>query len=343
MDLYLTHLMGYEPLFSITSHLLTQVESVAALRERILGAAIELSWIPALQKDTRTRNGHASTAIEGNPLTLEEVRALEEGREVAASDPRSRREVTNYFAGLRYVEKNATLKTVTHDHLFDLHRILAGEVMDQGEAGRYRSIRVRVGRYVPPAPEDVSGLMFELLDWWNHRATAVSPVLSSAILHYRFEAIHPFADGNGRTGRALALWELYRRGFDTHHIFSVDEYYWEDRPRYYAALEAVRHDGENLTGWLEYCADGLRQTLERVWLRVQALERQAGEKLRLRPKQERLLQLLREREKMAPAEIWSALDISKQGAMNLLRPLLEAGLVEKIGGKKSGHYALRRP
>ena len=51
------------------------VETIAALRERIQGAAVELSWIPALQKDTRTRNVHASTAIEGNPLTLEEVRA----------------------------------------------------------------------------------------------------------------------------------------------------------------------------------------------------------------------------------------------------------------------------
>ena len=103
---------------------------------------------------------------------------------------------------------------------------------------------------------------------------------------------HPFADGNGRTGRALALWELYRRGFDTHHIFSVDEYYWEDRPRYYAALDAVRREGEDLTSWLEYCAEGLRQTLERVWLRVQAFNPKPGEKLVLRPKQERLLQLL---------------------------------------------------
>ncbi len=82
--------------------------------------------------------------------------------------------------------------------------------------------------------------MFELLEWWNRDSVKLSPVLSSAILHYRFEAIHPFADGNGRTGRALALWELYRRGFDTHHIFSVDEYYWENRPQYYAELDAVR-------------------------------------------------------------------------------------------------------
>jgi Fic family protein len=335
--------VSYEPQFSITPKLLSQVEIVAALRERILGATVELSWMPALQKDTRTRNVHASTAIEGNPLTLEQVRAVEEGREPAASDPRSRREVVNYFAGLRYVEKNAAKKTIRHEDLFNLHRILAGEVMDQGEAGRYRSIAVRVGNYLPPTPNEVSGLMFELLDWWNKRSTGLSPVLSSAILHYRFEAIHPFADGNGRTGRALALWELYRRGFDTHHIFSVDEYYWEDRPRYYAALEAVRHAGEDLTSWLEYCAEGLRQTLERVWLRVQAYDLKSPEKIVLRPKQERLLELLRDHGTMAPAELWSALGVSKQGTLDLLRPLIAAGLVEKIGNKKTGRYALRTP
>jgi Fic family protein len=184
--------------------------------------------------------------------------------------------------------------------------------------------------------------MFELLDWWNKRSVKVSPVLSSAILHYRFEAIHPFADGNGRTGRALALWELYRRGFDTHHIFSVDEYYWEDRPRYYAALKAVRREEEDLTGWLEYCAEGLRQTLERVWLRVQVLNQKSPGKLVLRPRQERLLQLLRDHGSMAPAEIWRTLGVSRQGAMDLLRPLLQADLVEKVGGKKTGRYALRR-
>jgi len=93
--------MSYEPRFSITSNLLSLVEEISALRERIENASVSLPWIPALQKDTRTRNGHASTAIEGNPLTLEQVRALEKGRELVASDQRSQREVLNYFAGLR--------------------------------------------------------------------------------------------------------------------------------------------------------------------------------------------------------------------------------------------------
>ena len=63
--------MSFQPLFTITSALLTRVESIAALRERIQGAAVQVPWIPALQKDTRARNTHSSTAIEGNPLTLE--------------------------------------------------------------------------------------------------------------------------------------------------------------------------------------------------------------------------------------------------------------------------------
>jgi Fic family protein len=335
--------MAYEPQFTVTPRLLAMVEAIAALRERIQGAAVELSWIPALQKDMRSRTVHASTAIEGNPLTLEQVRALEEGRPLAASARHSEREVLNYFAGLRYVEKHAGKKVVRHEDVFELHRILADGVMDQGEAGRYRSIAVRVGRYMPPPAAEVSGLMFELLAWWNRQAGALSPVLSSAILHYRFESIHPFADGNGRTGRALALWELYRRGFDTHHIFAVDEYYWEDRPRYYEALDAVRRQGDDLTGWLEYCAEGLRQTLERAWLRVRAFDVRSADRLVLRPRQLRLLQLLRDHGSMAPAELWAALKVSRQGAMDLLRPLMDAGLVEKVGGRKTGRYALRTP
>jgi Fic family protein len=333
--------MKYRPVYTITPCLLNEVEQVAALHERISAAAVQVSWIPALQKDTRVRNAHSSTAIEGNPLTLEQVRAIEEGREVPATGPRSQREVTNYFAGLRFVEKNAQRSAVTHAEILKLHRILAGAVMDQGTAGRYRTIRVRVGSHVAPSPEKVHGMMSALLDWWNVQATRISPILSSAIIHHHFETIHPFADGNGRTGRMLALWELYRRRFDNHHIFSIDEYYWEDRPRYYAAFVRVRKEKDDLTSWLEYSAAGLRRTLERVWTRIQKLSAHAGKtKLVLRPKQEQLLHLLREQKTMTPREIWDGVGVSKQGALDLLRPLIKAGLVRRIGTKKTGRYVL---
>ena len=334
--------MSYKPQFSISFTLLTLAEEIAELRGRIEGAAFSLPWIPNLQKDTRIRNGHASTAIEGNPLTLEQVRALEEGRELVISDERSDREVLNYFAGLRYIEKNAGVDKIRHDDLFELHHLLAAEVMDQGTAGSYRTINVQVGQHFPPAYTDVSPLMFELLEWWNTDSKSLSPVISSAILHYRFEDIHPFADGNGRTGRALALWDLYRRKFDSHYLFSIDEYYWEDRPAYYTALSQVREAGGDLTQWLEYSARGLLSTLERVWLRLQKLQASPTEKIDLTPRQEHLLGLLRDNGSLAPAEIWEQLKVSRQGAMNIIKPLLTADLVEKRGTKKTGRYFLTR-
>ncbi len=331
--------MPYEPQFTITPRLLGMVEQVAVLRERILGASVELAWVPVLQKECRSRNTHASTSIEGNPLTLEQVKALEAGQKLAAASDRAEREVTNYLAGLKYIGQRAGIRKVRHEDVFALHRILADGVMDQGRSGQYRTIFVSVGDDTPPGPQEVSGLMFELLEWWNEASRELSPVMSSAILHYRFEAIHPFADGNGRTGRALALWDLYRRGFDTHHIFSVDEYYWQDRPAYYAALRAVRGDGD-LTGWLEYCVEGLLQTLESVWLRVQSYQPKSGEKLSLSPKQEQLLQLLADHGGLGPAEIRKTMQMSKQGVMNLINPLLEASIVIKVGGYKTGKYQL---
>ena len=333
--------MAYEPQFTVTSHLVKMLEEISVFREKIMAATIQVPWVPALQKDARARNTHSSTAIEGNPLTLEEVRMLEEGQKLPLAAERSKREVLNYFAALRHVEKHSSQKTFRHEDIFKLHHIIAADVMDQGKAGGYRNMQVRVGNHIPPEAYLVNRLMKELLEWWNEKSPAWSPVISSAIIHYRFEDIHPFADGNGRTGRMLALWELYRRGFDTHHLFSVDEVYWEKRQLYYQHLDLVRKEGNDLTSWLEYSAEALHLTLERVWNRIQPLAVKTGsEKLILRPKQEKLLSLLRDRQQLSPSEIWKALGVSKQGAMDLIKPLIQAGLIRKIGSKKMGKYIL---
>lgn len=334
--------MSYVPKFTVTAHLVKIIEEIASFREKIISSTIQVPWIPALQKDARVRNTHGSTAIEGNPLTLEEVRLLEDGKQLPTATARSKREVLNYFAALRFVEKNASKKIILEKDLLRLHKIISGDVMDQGKAGEFRKITVRVGNYLPPKPEAVKQLTNEMLDWWNKLSSKWSPVISSAIIHYRFEAIHPFGDGNGRAGRALALWELYRRGFDTNHIFSIDEFYWEDRQGYYRALDNVRQQSDDLTGWLEYVAEGIHLILEKVLRRIQELSLNIGaEKIVLRPKQEKLLNLLRDKKSMSPQEIWKALDISKQGAMDLLKPLIKAGIVQKVGTKKSGKYVLK--
>ena len=105
-------------------------------------------------------------------------------------------------------------------------------------------------------------------------------------------------------------------------------------------MRKARYD---LTGWLEYCAEGLRQTLDSTLTRVQSYNVKSQEKLVLRPRQQQLLKLLRDHGSLSPAQLWDALAISRQGAMDLLRPLMEAGLVGKVGTKKTGRYKLSNP
>jgi len=336
--------MPYRPVFRITPRLLALVETIAVLRERILTASVQVAWIPSLQSEARIRTARSSTAIEGNPLTITDVRALAEGRGLPGRTERHRREVLNYFAGLNFIERNSGKRTITEADILRLHRIIGGGVMHQGREGEYRTIRVRVGFHIPPSPAEVAGLMRDYLEWWNGPAAEIPAVLSSSILHSRFEDIHPFADGNGRTGRTIALWELYRRGFDSHHIFSVDEYFESDRAGYYLALDSVRQPKGDLTEWLEYAAEGIRFALDRVWKRIQDISATVGDRrITLQPKQETLLRLLEDRKELAPAEIWRVLSITRQGAAKLIKPLVEAGLIRRIGGKKTGRYVLGGP
>ena len=101
-------------------------------------------------------------------------------------------------------------------------------------------------------------------------------------------------------------------------------------------------NGGDLTSWLEYNAEGLLRTLERVWRRIRQLRASKRDaKLVLRPKQEQLLNMLQDRGGLSPREIWDGLGISRQGAMDLLNPLLKAGLVKRIGTAKNGRYVLR--
>ena len=333
--------MAYKPIFTITPVLLKVVGEIAVNRERLDSATVQVPWIPILQKEARERNTHGSTAIEGNTLSLAEVRMLDDGKELMSAGEKDKREVKNYFAALKRIEKRASKDKLGHQDVLGLHGIVMGGIIPAELTGRYRPHAVRVGSHVAPPPSKVYDLMTDLLEWLDGPSRELAPVISSAVLHFRFEDIHPFVDGNGRTGRLLALWELYRRGFDTLHVFSVDVYYWENRQRYYQALQEVRNNGGNLTHWLEFVADAIQDTLKKVLKRTAELSVKAGKTpIVLRPKQERLLELLRERRGMAPSEIWTALDVSRQGAMDQLKPLIKAGMVKRIGGKKTGKYIL---
>jgi Fic family protein len=256
---------------------------------------------------------------------------------------RHKNEVLNYLAALRYITDHAGKKALTVNDVLRLHNIVGRDALEREPVGAFRDYQVVIRQHRPPKPGDVERLVSALLDWLNGEAKNLPAVISSAVLHYQFEHIHPFGDGNGRVGRLLATWELYRRKIDTYHIFSIDEVYWEGREDYFSALRNVQESGSDLTGWIEYVAGAVVEALEQAWKRVQAIQRmrKAGkEELILTPKQERLLVLLRSTP-LSISEIMSELRVTtRAGAHHILKPLVQQGLVARRGGHKTGKFVL---
>jgi Fic family protein len=85
----------------------------------------------------------------------------------------------------------------------------------------------------------VQGDIKNLVQWINDNSKELNPVLAAGIIHYEFVRIHTFIEGNGRTARILAAIYLYIRKFDIERFFTLDEYYDNNRPTYYKALNSV--------------------------------------------------------------------------------------------------------
>ncbi len=332
--------MKYIPRYTVTSRLLKRLEDITELKTKIESATVAVAWIPAIRKDSFLRTSHSSTAIEGNPLTLKEVKILSEGGKLPQAGAKHIHEVLNYFAVLRFIERHSAAKVISAKDVLHLHSIMGQSSLEREPVGAYRPYQVYVGHHTPPSAAVVPGLMKELLNWLNREGRELPAVMSSAILHYRFEHIHPFGDGNGRVGRALATWELYRKKFDTHHIFAVDEIFWENRPAYYAALDAVRQQNEDLSGWLEFVSGAVEETLKRVWHRIILIgKNRKSQRMVLTPKQEKLLTLLKDGP-LSIKEIQEELKVTKQGAHFILKQLMDSKVVKRIGGHKTGKYQL---
>ncbi len=175
-----------------------------------------------------------SNAIEGNTLTLRETKVVLEGITVGGKSIREHLEVTNHREAIHYVEdiveKNEPL---SEWQIKNIHRLVLSGI-DDAEAGRYRRENVAIAgaSTTPPAFLYLPEKMASLLTWYGD-TVGMHPVERAAVLHAKFEEVHPFIDGNGRTGRLLINLELMKAGFAPAVIRK------EDRLAYYDALDAA--------------------------------------------------------------------------------------------------------
>ena len=245
-----------KPPFEITNQIIDYVAEIAELIGR-LNAAHLLSTNPTLRRANRIRTIHGSLAIEQNTLSLEQVTAVLNGKQVLAS-PKDIAEVKNAYEIYEWLEE---LNPYSVDDLLTAHGIMTRGLMEESGVFRTRPVGVVDSEghvlHFGTLPQYVPDLVMELLDWV--KTSEVHMLIRSCVFHYEFELIHPFADGNGRVGR---LWHtlLLSKWNPAFAWLPVESIIHDRQQEYYDAINASNDEGES-TVFIEFMLSAIKAAL----------------------------------------------------------------------------------
>jgi Fic family protein len=294
-----------------------------------------------LERDAFARSVHSSTWIEGNLLSLAQVRAISEGQDVLVEE-KQKMEVANCLLAMRWVLKSKN-RPVTEKGLLAVHTQMIKGLLSRERSGKYRSVQnyiVDAGNkviFTPPVPAQVGGRMKDLCVWLKDEDQ--HPIIRCAIFHHEFLTIHPFVDGNGRVARAVSQWLLWEKGFDPLCTLGLDDFFAADRSHYYDLIQQTRDMDGDYTHWVEYVAEGVGRSVEIVQSRI----KEGSLKLTgisLTPKQEELLALVGQLGVLGAAQICQAMKINRARVNQLIAPLVRSGIVVREGAARAVRYRL---
>jgi len=216
-----------------------------------------------------------TTGIEGTELTEEEVgeimgappgeSVLPPNRQREEQEARNAEELMHYVAEVLIRDPMTPL---TEKLVCKIHVITTKNIdYHDNVPGKYRTHTVNVGTYIPPKTGDeVSRLMKEFIQWFNHGALkSWDPIIRAIVAHFYVVSIHPFGDGNGRTARGVESFLLYQAGINARGFYSLANHYYRYRAEYVHALDQVRFQTEgDLTPFVLFALRGLVAELEAV-------------------------------------------------------------------------------
>lgn len=243
--------------------------------EHVCGAPLRPATSAHLNQIFLAKGAHATTAIEGNTLSEDEVRRRVEG-ELVLPDSQAYlgKEVDNIIAAYNHIIQQIVRGLAFSINPMELKQfnrmVLTGLEVEEGvRPGEYRSYVVGVGDYRSPEPDDTEDLVRHLCEWLNHvvwtehvGSRFVLPVLRAIAAHLYIAWIHPFGDGNGRTARLVEFDILTRAGVPTVSAHLLSTHYNRTRSAYYRALSAARSNPvEFVTYAVAGFVDGLREQI----------------------------------------------------------------------------------
>ena len=349
----------FNPQYRLTNIIVNMLTAIAEARVIIERAKLLPKQEVRLRRQALIRMTHSSTHIEGNILNLHQVEAIFKHQKIDAP-ARDIYEVKNYLKALRYISQVVEKKLpITEKMVLRIHKIVTAKTLPEEQSGHFRRGPVYVVRrvlgmpqqtvYTAPHAQKVSRFMKDLIEWiQKSEKDGVNPIIVAGIAHAEIAVIHPFADGNGRTARAVATLILYHRGYDFRRLFALEDYYNKERPRYYKAINMGKTYEErktDFTQWLEYFVRGFKEEVDNVKTKIIALAlRKFGQEVEsqiyLDKDQVKILEFLDQMGRITAQDVVDIFECPKRTAQLHLQRLKKLKMIKQIGNGPSSAYIL---
>jgi len=216
-----------------------------------------------------------SSRIEGTQASLEDIYQFEVGQSAAVDA----QEVHNYVNALEYGISRLDILPVSLRLIRELHgKLMEGVRGDIWTPGEFRRTQNWIGPagstletapYVPPPVDEMTEALTQL-ERFIHNSSHIPAIAKVGLIHYQFEAIHPFLDGNGRVGRLLVILLLCQWELLPHPILYLSYFFEKYRSEYYARLLEVSQQGK-WAEWLTFFLSAIRDQAREVGVRIQLL------------------------------------------------------------------------
>lgn len=307
--------MSYTPPYKITPKI---IDLVSKISETIgeFRAQKELR----LHRINRIKTIQGSLAIEGNTLSTDQITAILDGKPVIAPI----NEIQEIRNAIKAYELLDELNPANIDHLLKAHFTMEAGLIDDAGSFRRGGVGVASGEEIihyAPLAERVPYLMRDLFAWLNQ--TEEHPLIKSSVFHYEFEFIHPFSDGNGRTGRLwqtliLANWRPVFKNLPIENIV------YKYRKEYYQAI-AISGGTDGCTPFIEFILGVIDETL--------AMEHDMP-----RTTRDKIIEQMRAHPRITRNELAAILGLTPDGIKYHLQKLTAEGVIARQGSARSGYW-----
>lgn len=323
----------YQPPFTMTEEITNLVIEIGE-QVGAVAAYDSLQPNPTLRRENRIKSIHSSLAIEQNTLTLEQVSDIIDGKRVLGP-PQDIREVKNAYEAY---ERISSLDPYSVKNLLLAHRIMMEGLVKEAGVFRSKNVGVYAGNQLIHAgtPANYVPELIDQLFAWMKRSK-LHPLVKSCIFHYEFEFIHPFADGNGRTGR---LWQslILQKWKPFFAWLPVETLIHEKQYEYYAALNVSNSEGES-TIFVTFMLQIIRDALADI-IKTQDSHRNVGVNVGINvgTNEKKVLALLRQDGRLTAKILASTLGLTERQVERIIASLKKQGMLIRHGASKNGFW-----